>query len=58
MIIRLTDEQLEQITIDYLIYDYGHAMYEQNTEIGDLLLRVLELYGVSESEAKASCGIE
>jgi hypothetical protein len=58
MIIQLTDEQAEQMVIDYIIYDYGHAVYEQNTEISDLLLRVLEFYGVPETEAKASCGIE
>ena len=58
MIIQLTDEQLEQITIDYLIYDYGYAAHERNTEVSDLLLRVLEHYGVSETEAKRSCGIK
>ena len=58
MIIRLTDEQAEKMIIDYLIYDYGHAVYEQDTETSDILLRVLEFYGVSETEAKRSCGIK
>lgn len=58
MRIELNEEQMEKITIENLLRDYGYAVHEQNTEISDLLLRVLELYSVSEIEAKARFGIK
>jgi adenine C2-methylase RlmN of 23S rRNA A2503 and tRNA A37 len=57
MIIRLTDEQLKEITIEYLMDDYNDARYHCKHELCDLLLDVLEHYGISEIEANARCGI-
>ena len=57
MNIELTPEQMEEITIENLLWDLNDARYHCQHNLCDLLLDVLEHYGISEDEANARCGV-